>query len=171
MISEKLYFLSICVFLASCSSNTSNDSVSQIIDDQNSSTSTYSVALKGNDTIASTPSQLVYRLYGYDPGLADVSATLVFEKVITVDTLPTTVTLEWPLNASSLIRPPVSSVDSARFYLNLQIDIDMDGQLCNGDLAQDYSQTDFFTVQGTPAEVIEYYLTTIDRPNESCEGY
>lgn len=171
MIPQKRHFLLICIFLTSCSLNTSDDLVPQIVDDQNSNASSYSVALKGDDAAVSKPSQLVYRLYGYDPFLADISATLVYEKIITVDTLPTTVTLEWPANASSLIRPSVSDVDSARFYFNLQVDINMDGQLCNGDLAQDYSQTDFFTVKSPPTEVVQYYLTKIDRLNERCDGY
>lgn len=171
MIPSKLSILVACFILTSCSSDSGNNKSLPIVDDPDSNQSNFPVILKGDDATALEPSQLVYRLYGYDPYLADVSATLVFERIISLDTLPTTINLDWPVDASSLIRPPVASAESARFYLSLQVDLDMDGQICNGDLAQDYSQTDFFTLQIAPAEGLEYFLKKIDRPNESCEGY
>ncbi len=171
MIPHKLLFLATCVFFISCTSNSSDEPSSQLADEQSTNKSTFNVALKGNHAISTTPVQLIYRLYGYDSRLTDSIATLIFETVSGIDTLPTTVSLEWPLDAHHIIRPPVSSEENARFYLNLQVDLNMDGQICNGDLIQDYSLTDFFTLGSVPIETLEFFLTKLDSDTEECEGY
>ena len=163
---NQLFLLAYAFFLTSCSPNNSDSVVSHIVEDQGGSANQYSVYLGGAEAVASNHSQLVYRLYGYDPLLADVAATLVFERSIVLSSLPTSVTLEWPLDAESSIRPPVSGAGSAEFYIKFNVDLDMDGQLCNGDLEQDYSQTAFFTLMSKPQEALEFNLKTIT--NEDC---
>ncbi len=167
-------FVSICfcILITACSANDSqspdnNDYVST----PPFSNNTFSVRLLNSDNIRFENGVLIYRLFGFDRLLADVDATLIVDELATLEEFPGQTKLTWPDAPAEAISPPVSSAEAARYYIVLYVDRDMDGQLCNGDLSQDYSRTDFFTINERPTKTVDYYLTEINNPDLRCEGY
>lgn len=78
-------------------------------------------------------------LYGADAHVADAPATLITCQHFMSDSLPFTIRLKVPEDASDMIEP-VSGMDLFGYYFHLDWDSDNNGQLCEGDLQVDYTQ-------------------------------
>jgi hypothetical protein len=101
-------------------------------------------------------------LWGYDEYLADASATLVASYVLPIVEM-SALDVEVPDQPHELIDQgfgPVSAED-ARFYFNVYVDLNGDGQLCPGDLRQDFDVTEFATF-AIPPTTIDVAVTEID---------
>jgi len=74
-------------------------------------------------------------VFGYDGNLADVGADRIVVASAAVAALPTTMTFDFPADASTQIveGAPVPA-GSAVFYALVTVDVDGDGQICPGDL-------------------------------------
>ena len=99
-------------------------------------------------------SRALVLLWGYDRTLADAGATLISRFNQSASKLP--LKLDVPANPHELIDQGLGPVaqHNAKFYFNVFIDLDGDGQICMGDLVQDYDAADqqFFDYE-LPASV------------------
>ncbi len=59
-------------------------------------------------------------VYGYDQLLADVSATVIMKKKITLDKLPYKTTLAIPKNPQDIIKPKLSFMENANYYISIK---------------------------------------------------
>ena len=93
--------------------------------------------------------RVVFTVWGYDELAADVSATEI--KVIDYEIRPQSVPYYVRFAESELrqIEYQSGSTDSLRYYITMAVDVDSDGQICNGDFRQDYtlSRPERFTVE------------------------
>ena len=93
--------------------------------------------------------RVVFTVWGYDELAADVSATEI--KVIDYEIRPQSVPYYVRFAESELrqIEYQSGSTDSLRYYITMVVDVDSDGQICNGDFRQDYtlSRPERFTVE------------------------
>jgi len=93
--------------------------------------------------------RVVFTVWGYDELEADVSATEI--KVIDYEIRPQSVPYYVRFAESELrqIEYQSGSTDSLRYYITMAVDVDSDGQICNGDFRQDYtlSRPERFTVE------------------------
>lgn len=83
---------------------------------------------------------LAVTIYGYDPNLADASASVVHTQRVPLTSLPAELAIVLPDDAAARIdqgHGPVAEA-RARYYLHVNIDLDGDGQICGGELRQDY---------------------------------
>jgi len=88
-------------------------------------------ALGGNATSHIT-------LYGYDPGIADQAANLIVHVQKTVAELPAAIEVVLPADMHQLIDPGNPSADEARYYWGVNIDLNSDGEICDGEILQDF---------------------------------
>jgi hypothetical protein len=87
--------------------------------------------------------RVIVALWGYDRYLADAGASLIASWQLPLE--PTgVVELDIPDEPHALIdqgEGPVAA-DQAGYYFQIHVDVDGDGQLCPGDLRQDYAVAD-----------------------------
>ena len=83
--------------------------------------------------------RVVFTVWGYDELAADVSASEI--KVIGYELRPQSVPYYVRFAESELrqIEYQSGSTDSLRYYITMGVDVDSDGQICNGDFRQDYT--------------------------------
>eukprot|EP01083_Nonionella_stella_P316372 1146777_1 len=98
-------------------------------------------------------------VYGYDPNMADVSASIITRQSFTADQVPFALNITLPQDTYTLIDPPTDT-NSAKYYLHLNWDSDGNGQRCEGDLSFNYDAL-FPTVDVTTLQKQTLYLTTI----------
>ncbi len=113
--------------------------------------------------------QVTFTIWGYDGLAADVSATRI--KVASFDLRPQSVPYYLRFSDSDLqsIEYQSGSTDSLRYYITMGVDVDGDGQICNGDLRQNYalSQPERFPV--TQTEVVRE-IQVSEVSGEICSG-
>jgi hypothetical protein len=107
-------------------------------------------------------------MWGTDANVADVGATLIdtYDQRLTGAGLA----IDVPENAHELIDQgfgPVSA-ENARFYFDVFVDQDADGELCPGDLRQDFEVTAFETYP-VPPQTLSVALSTIPS-SEACRS-
>lgn len=110
----------------------------------------------------------VVTLYGFDELLADAAADVIGRWQLPLDASGVVV-LDVPADPNTLIDQgsgPVSEAD-ARYYFIVHVDVNGDGQLCPGDLRQDYDNTDVQFFDTVP-ESFSVALAPIDA-DRSCE--
>ena len=83
------------------------------------------------------PARLRFHLWGYDAGIADQSASLLQEYTTVLPSVPQTYSLLYQEAFAEKIDPRSSG--PLAFYLTLQGDVNNDGVVGPGDLAQDYA--------------------------------
>lgn len=83
--------------------------------------------------------QVTFTVWGYDELAADTSASSLL--VSSYDLRPQSVPYYLRFSESDLqsIEYQSGSANSLRFYITMNVDVDGDGQICNGDFRQDYS--------------------------------
>ncbi|PIE61577.1 MAG: hypothetical protein CSA29_02580 [Desulfobacterales bacterium] len=59
-------------------------------------------------------------IYGYDPAMADVPATVIAQKVVSISELPLKASLDIPHTPETLIVPKISPSSHAQYYVSLQ---------------------------------------------------
>ncbi len=93
-------------------------------------------------------------LFGYDHNLADASATAVARYTLEVEALPVDLELDIPEDPHTLIDQEAGPVgpDKARFYFHIAVDVDLDGQLCEEDIIQDFDRSEFTSFATKPPE-------------------
>lgn len=113
--------------------------------------------------------KVTFTIWGYDELAADVSATSI--KVASFDLRPQSVPYYLRFSDSDIqsIEYQSGSTDSLRYYITMGIDVDGDGQICNGDLRQNYavSQPERFPVTQTKV-VREIQVSEVS--GEICSG-
>jgi len=89
-------------------------------------------------------SVLAVTIYGYDPLLADVEASVIDTAELPLTALPATLEIVLPADAHTRIRvgdlPPEVAAADARYYLAVYGDLDGDGEICPGELAKQWDQ-------------------------------
>jgi hypothetical protein len=127
-----------------------------------------SITLSQLPTGTSTSARAVIWLWGYSSSLADARASLIEAYALPIEPgMP--VAVEIPANPHEMIdqgHGPVSAAD-ARFYFSVYVDVDGDGQLCPGELRQDFELSPWASF-ATPPTSIDVALTEIDA-NRPCE--
>lgn len=109
----------------------------------------------------SAPARLKFRLYGYDSGIMDQTATHLREYVVDLTAVPQAFALAYKDSWGEMITPRYSEM--LAFYMVFTADTNGDGLVGSGDLAPDYS------VMATPHSVRsigelsgDYYVRVTD---------
>ena len=106
-----------------------------------------------SETEFPSEARAVVTLYGFDVALADAAASVIAEYRLA---LPgSALTVDIPDSPHELIdqgNGPVP-VDRAKFYFNVFIDLNGDGQICPGDLRQDFDVSPFETFATPPSSI------------------
>lgn len=82
-------------------------------------------------------SNILITIYGYDQFMADVEASIIYQKRTSITQLPYNFDLELPENPESLIKPKVSSIENAEYYLSVYCDNNKNGKDDQGDIKID----------------------------------
>lgn len=96
-----------------------------------------------------------YWVYGYDNFVADVSATRMGEWMQVPVHSGDFFRIGLDAAAFDLIEYQSGVVESLRFYTGFSVDLDGNGEVCNGDLAQNYDVTDFASYPYSKNYVLE----------------
>ncbi|HEY0132446.1 MAG TPA: hypothetical protein VGB85_00165 [Nannocystis sp.] len=108
---------------------------------------------------------LVVTLYGYDPGFADASATVIQTDAVPLTATPGMFTIEFPTDAHERIdqgNGPVAFED-ARYYFVFYGDLDDDRQICAGELFQDHDNDGPYDFgPGAPPETVTIPMRIVD---------
>lgn len=98
------------------------------------------IEFTGTDTFNIKNAKLKISLYGISANLSDAPATLITEKEIEQKTVPFTIDLPVPANASSLIKPAVKEGEPVKYYVTINWDSDGNGKEEKGDIVIDYDK-------------------------------
>jgi hypothetical protein len=92
-----------------------------------------------SDCIDIANPDLELTIYGYDEWMADVSASLITTQSCSSDRVPFEVNISIPADTYDRISPPLTNINSARFYVALSWDSDGNGYAdCTGDIDIDW---------------------------------
>ena len=83
--------------------------------------------------------RVIVKLWGYDRGLADASASMIASWRLPLDAT-SVLELDLPADPHELIDQGAGPVraEEAGYYFDVHVDVNGDDQLCPGDLRQDY---------------------------------
>lgn len=98
--------------------------------------------------------EFTVRLWGYDPRLADQSATLITERSYTSNILPFSFDFFYPSNSIEHIEPEVIWT-AANYYIWIDWDNDRNGKINNWDISFDWGK------QFPNVELVEWWKETI----------
>lgn len=98
-------------------------------------------------------------IYGYDQLMADVEASIIYQKKIRVSQLPYNFDLELPDNPESLIKPEVSSIENAEYYLSVYCDYNKNGKDDQCDIKIDFDKG-FPKIDIKSKDIQTFYLKT-----------
>lgn len=108
--------------------------------------------------------RIVARIYGIDKTYADVPATQIM--LIVTPTLAAGEIYPLRFNRSDLdkVEFQSNSTDALNFYVDLFVNIDGAGEICNGDYAPNYDLTEFTLFNETvPFHSLGMFLVELDR--------
>jgi hypothetical protein len=83
--------------------------------------------------------KLTIAVYGYDVFLADATATLITRQDFQISSIPSSLTIKFPIDSYKLIIPE-SKKENSRYYLAIDWDSDNNGKRCAGDITFDYDK-------------------------------
>lgn len=130
----------------------------------------YQLALNVAEQVQLDNAKAIIKLYGVNRMAAGNKATLLAEEQVSITELPTAIQLVWPTDAHKLItEPSVPDASEADYYFNIMVDTNNDGQLCQGDLRQDFAKTPFTKLTGKPEQSLSYQLTPVTET--SCNAH
>jgi len=79
-----------------------------------------------------------FTVWGFDNFVADVAATAILTTTVPVKPISETYELRFSSEDLDTIEYQSGGEDSLGYYLTFYVDVDNDGQRCNGDYRQDY---------------------------------
>lgn len=132
------------------------------------------VKLTTKPTEQLTPrSRVKVELYGYNKWGADAPATLLTSFIKNISGTPSEVEFAFPNDGYKNIRfIPVECPIEAGYYLDVTIDINGDGKLCDGDLSQDYDlQEPHFFYGDNLATTLEFVTPMHAMTDSICRDF
>ena len=108
-----------------------------------------------------------FTVWGYDNLVADVAATAILTTSVAVKPISQTYELRFSSEDLDTVEYQSGVEDSLGYYLTFYVDVDNDGQRCNGDYRQDYDLLDmqFFSASNRQTTV-EIPVTLVS--NDVC---
>ncbi len=96
------------------------------------------VTINGEAMGLSEDSNLWVTLYGYDPSIADQSANIIAQEIVSPLELPYELEFGIPYQPEGLIDPGDPDAGAAMYYFVVHVDVDGDGSICEDEYIGDY---------------------------------
>jgi len=108
-----------------------------------------------------------FTVWGYDNFVADVAATAILTTTVPVKPISETYELRFSSEDLDTVEYQSGGEDSLGYYLTFYVDVDTDGQRCNGDYRQDFDllEPQFFSASDMRT-TIEIPVTLVS--NDAC---
>lgn len=108
-----------------------------------------------------------FTVWGYDKFVADVSATAILTTTVPVKPVSETYALRFSSEDLATVEYQSGGEDSLGYYLTFYVDVNSDGQRCNGDYRQDFQLLDMqFFDASDMQQALEIPVTLVS--NDGC---